>query len=127
MKVWVECFSCLGRAEFELPIGRAEECPSCRRDLHVCLNCRFYDKKAYHECTEPQAEYVQDKDRGNFCDLFEPSKQRLDTGARTEAQEALDKLSSLFGDPKSSAAESGKTEGSLADQLAAFLAGKNKG
>lgn len=50
--------------------GRTEECPHCRRDLHCCLQCQFYDPKSHHECRESQAEFVADKDRANFCDYF---------------------------------------------------------
>lgn len=50
--------------------GRSAECDGCRTDARVCLNCLHYDKSAYNECREPQAERVVDKDRRNFCDYF---------------------------------------------------------
>ena len=52
--------------------GRSEECSGCGRDLHVCLNCEFYDRSAYNECRESQADRVVEKDRANFCDYFRP-------------------------------------------------------
>jgi hypothetical protein len=51
-------------------IGRREECPHCRADVHVCKNCNFYDPKAYNECRETSADVVREKDRANFCDYF---------------------------------------------------------
>lgn len=66
------CFSCHKSFELGLPAGRRDNCPHCYADAKVCRNCRFHDKGAYHECTEPQAEWVEDKEKGNFCDYFEP-------------------------------------------------------
>ena len=48
-----------------------EVCEKCQAYLHACLNCRFYDRDAYHQCREPRAEHVQDKQAGNFCEFFE--------------------------------------------------------
>ena len=66
------CFRC--QAEIQLaqdtPVGRKDECPKCRADLHVCLNCKHHDRTAYNECRESQADRVLDKDRSNFCDYF---------------------------------------------------------
>ncbi len=53
-------------------MGRRDECPKCRADLHSCKNCQHYDRAAYNECKEPQADRVQEKDRSNFCDYFTP-------------------------------------------------------
>ena len=51
-------------------VARKDVCPHCDRDLHVCLNCLHYDRSAYNQCREPQAERQVDKDRSNFCDFF---------------------------------------------------------
>ena len=67
------CFSCKKELSFSGTIGRREECPHCRADVHVCKNCNFYDSKAYNECREPSADVVREKDRANFCDYFTPS------------------------------------------------------
>ncbi len=55
-------------------VGRREECPQCRSDVHVCKNCEFYDVKVYNECKETQAEVVRERDRANYCDYFNPKK-----------------------------------------------------
>ena len=47
-----------------------DECPHCRSDLHVCLNCVFYDEGKANKCREPQADYVKDRERANFCEYF---------------------------------------------------------
>jgi hypothetical protein len=51
--------------------GRNETCSKCGADLHACLNCRFYDPGAHHECRSSTTEPVRDKDKRNFCDEFE--------------------------------------------------------
>lgn len=71
------CFSCGKNYEIPSPVGRRDTCPHCTADAKVCLNCRFYDANAYHECVEPQAEWVEDKDKGNFCDYFESREEGL--------------------------------------------------
>ena len=51
---------------------REGECPHCRKQTHVCRNCRFFQPGRPNDCQEPVAEVVNDKLRANFCDYFEP-------------------------------------------------------
>lgn len=74
MSIELVCFSCQKTLKFASSIGRREECPHCRADVHVCKNCEHYDPKAYNECREPQADYVKERDRANYCDYFTPRK-----------------------------------------------------
>jgi len=64
------CHRCGKELVVEDRVGRREMCPACGVDLHVCLNCRFYDPGVYNTCREPQAERVLEKERANFCDYF---------------------------------------------------------
>lgn len=66
------CFSCQKELSVKANqlIGRRDECPFCRADMHACKNCLHYDSKAYNECKEPIADVVKEKDRANFCDHF---------------------------------------------------------
>ncbi len=52
--------------------GRRDDCSKCHADVHVCRNCKFYDRAAYNECREPSADRVIEKDRANFCDFYQP-------------------------------------------------------
>lgn len=93
------CFKC--QKELSLPsstaVGRRDECPSCRSDMHVCKNCRHYDAKAYNECREPQAERVLEKMSANFCDYFDFRDASGPSGIKTTAQhKALKSLDDLF-------------------------------
>lgn len=82
MALEFSCFSCGQTLKFADRVGLRAECDRCRADVHVCKNCSFYDPKVYNECREPQAERVQEKDRANRCDYFQPR-----TGSRESGQD----------------------------------------
>ena len=68
------CFHCQAELTELLSLGsisRQESCPQCSRDVRVCKNCRFFDARAYNECSESQADRVVEKEKANFCDYFE--------------------------------------------------------
>jgi len=69
------CHHCQKQVPLLGLVGRRDECPFCRADLHVCKNCQHYDPKAYNECKEPQAERVLEKEKSNFCDFFSPKSE----------------------------------------------------
>ena len=93
----VLCYNCGTPFEYENVLSRGEECPKCGDDLKACLNCRFYDKFANNQCTEPQAEPVKEKDRANFCGYFEPGGGGgSQKGAKDPKEEAKKKLDALF-------------------------------
>ena len=75
-------------------IGFRETCPGCATDMHVCMNCAFYDEGAYHECRESQAEWVKDKVKWNRCEYFRGDAKRASSGAEDAAKKfaALDDL-----------------------------------
>ena len=64
------CHFCGTALDPKMRIVRDTSCPSCGRDLHACVQCRHYDLHAHNHCREPQAEWVTDRDRRNFCDYF---------------------------------------------------------
>jgi hypothetical protein len=112
------CHGCGAALRLDGPVGRRRTCPHCDADLHTCLNCRFFDESAPHECREPHAEKVVDKDASNACDLFQlgdgASRRRGKQGAAARAQ-----LAALFGDAPP-AAESPR------DALDALFGGRKK-
>ncbi len=75
--------------------ARNDECPSCRSDLHVCLNCKHFERGAYNDCRESQAERVVEKDRRNFCDYFSFGNGKSGTASSSKS-EALKKLDDIF-------------------------------
>lgn len=77
------CWAC-GNELSAADYTREGECPKCRKQTHVCRNCRFYEVGRPNDCQEPVAEAVNDKQRANFCDYFEPSSQAYRPGADAE-------------------------------------------
>ena len=78
----------------EIKIHIRDECPACGRDLHICLNCEFYDANAYRQCRESVREPVRDKEKANYCDFFRAApKGASGTGSESDT---LKKLNDLF-------------------------------
>jgi hypothetical protein len=91
------CYGCGAALRIDGPVGRRTACPECDADLHTCLNCRHFDESAAHQCREPHAEQVVDKESSNACDLFQlgdgASRRRAGKGDAARAQ-----LAALFGE-----------------------------
>ena len=96
----IRCHRCKFQWSYEPPLSRRAQCPSCRSDAKVCLNCQNYDASAHHECREEQAEWVKEKNEGNFCSWFLPNE-RLDPRL-AEQEAAKGKLDGLFKNAKPS-------------------------
>jgi len=77
-------------------VGRRETCAQCGSDLHCCLNCRFYDPASHNECRETQSERQVDKERGNFCELFELMRTNGIGASRPVSSETRAQLDQLF-------------------------------
>ena len=92
------CFQC-GQ---EIPAGRTvprdAECPHCSSDLHCCRNCRFYDPAVSNQCREPQADWVTEKIKGNFCEFFSFLEGARPRAAPGDASSARDRFNKLFRD-----------------------------
>jgi hypothetical protein len=75
--------------------GRENACLDCGKATRSCRNCARYAPGRANDCSEPLAEPVADKQRANFCELFDPARQpaAADPGGPTEdlrqAAEAL--------------------------------------
>jgi hypothetical protein len=89
------CYKCHTEVALTKKAARQETCPKCLAYLHCCRNCRFYDPGAHNQCLEPQADWIKDKEMGNFCDYFVAGDPSTDTG-ETRKDEALKKLNDLF-------------------------------
>ena len=78
-------------------VGNRETCPRCGAELHSCRNCDFYDPSKNNQCSEPQAEWVRDKEASNYCDYYRPNP-TVAGGARSSpaGESAKKKFDSLF-------------------------------
>jgi hypothetical protein len=90
------CAFCQKPLNFEKKPSRREECPHCGRDVCCCLNCRFYDQGAHNQCREPQAEWVSNKEKANFCDFFVLADRESKAAALNEKDRAMTRLEQLF-------------------------------
>lgn len=91
----LSCWKCgASLSALTLPLRRREECAACRAELHVCKLCLEYDTRVAHQCREPTAEEVRDKEHANFCDHFKPRPGAfVPQSAQVDvARAALDKL-----------------------------------
>lgn len=95
MRCW-NCGTLIEASSGPLKIGKSENCPDCDFDLHVCKNCRFYDRASCNECKESQAEWVREKVKNNYCDYFEPNA--VSTSKSDKAKNARSAFDSLFKD-----------------------------
>ena len=95
----LRCWKCGADVpDVEAPMPRAEQCPGCTADLHVCHGCKFFNGSAARGCREPVAEEVRDRTRANFCGWFMPqqgAQVTADTAAAAGAREALESLFDL--------------------------------
>ena len=78
-------------------VHRRDTCVGCGADLHSCVHCRFFDPSRSNQCSEPEAEWVSEKENANFCDFFEPRTSvnltaRGGTSKQADARSAFDDL-----------------------------------
>ena len=92
------CHKCHKEISVTEKLGFRAECPLCSADLHVCVACQFYERGAYNDCRESQADRVVDKERANFCEYFRPSGGISGSGL-SPAEAAKQKLAELFKKP----------------------------
>ena len=68
------------------------QCEKCASDLHVCMNCEFYDILRSNSCRS-DSDYVRDKERFNYCEEFQFSqKQSNSVSPKSTAKESFNKL-----------------------------------
>lgn len=90
------CYACGKEFPEDFKVYRNTECPSCGRDVKVCLNCRFYNPGAQYDCSENISEAVRDKEKSNFCEFFSLSSRAGSGIKETKAQKAREALDNLF-------------------------------
>lgn len=94
----VECHACHKPLDFQsgAKIMRSDECSHCYANIHCCKMCDFYDKTAYNECRETNADRILEKESANFCDYFILNGASGKNGATKD--ELADAANSLFKD-----------------------------
>ena len=101
------CWSCGNN--FDGEIFRTSVCPSCKKDLHSCYNCRFYSEGSHYDCSETVEDIVTDKEKANFCDFFKAgANSKIKSGSSSAGSDARAKAEALFGGTVSDTSKSGK-------------------
>ena len=91
------CYFCGEALTLERSPGFGETCPTCGKDMHVCLMCSFYAPQARWACRETVDSQVLEKDRRNFCDYFRLSpKFGESTGGDVKGRGKADSAKSAF-------------------------------
>ncbi len=67
----IACFRC-GKPIAENNLGRQDSCTHCGADTRCCRNCKHHDRSHNNECREEQAPRQVEKEKGNFCEWFQP-------------------------------------------------------
>ena len=99
----VACYYCSHGLD-AAPPGRLDQCPQCGKYIHVCRMCRYFDPtETSKQCSEDDAEKVQDKQAANFCDYFTLTDQAFEPAAVSADRSARAELAQLFGDAPASA------------------------
>ncbi len=89
------CYKCEDPLTFSTKIGRRDMCPNCYAYLHCCKNCQFWDPSVHNECLENRAEFIRDREEGNFCLYF--TFKEVEDGDESEAEKAKQNIEKIFG------------------------------
>jgi hypothetical protein len=76
--------------------GRETNCPGCTKPTRSCRNCRHYAPGRPNDCIEPMTEPVLEKERANFCELFEPTHRPAGGGSNTAGDDLVKAAEDLF-------------------------------
>lgn len=91
----MQCYQCGHELDIKAEINRNETCNHCGSYIRCCMNCALYDRFAYHQCLEPEAEWVNNKEKSNYCEYFTPSKKNIQK-AKSKSELARKKLDAMF-------------------------------
>jgi hypothetical protein len=88
------CHACGGEMDFIVKVGREDHCDHCGADLHCCKNCKWYEPGANNDCREDSNVYIPDREKSNFCHLFEYTKEK--PKKQVSKDDIKSKLDALF-------------------------------
>lgn len=92
------CYFCKRELKLSEKVMFRDLCPYCSRDLHICMNCRFYDEGHYNRCRETRAEWVSDREKANYCEYFEFKASTAQASHSKAREEAEKKWKKIFGE-----------------------------
>jgi hypothetical protein len=89
-----KCWHC-GRGLMRADFARENTCPGCGKSTRSCRNCRWYTPGRPNDCREPMVERILDKEKANYCELFQSileTAAQARTGADKELRQAAEDL-----------------------------------
>jgi len=89
------CWNC-GRDLTQSDYGRETLCLGCGKATRVCRNCRQFAPGRPNACLEPMTELVTDKEKANFCELFDPAEGPRFGGGQSRGADLLQRAHDLF-------------------------------
>jgi len=113
------CYKCGDELAFDVKIGRRDMCPNCYAYLHCCKNCQFWDPSVHNQCVENRAEFIRDREEGNFCLYFTFREAEEDRASEADAAKA--RLAALFGGSKAPETAAPQTEDEARKRLEALF------
>lgn len=87
-----KCYFCGSEVELTDKVFQKDTCENCKRDLHSCVQCKFYDIHASNQCREPLTDFIRDKEKRNICGYFEFADSGGGAGAVEDAKKKLEDL-----------------------------------
>jgi len=90
------CYKCHTGWKGDTQPGRRDTCDKCGADLHLCLNCRFYNTHKSNDCEANDAEPIVDKEKGNFCEEFQFADRTLPEQGADTTDKTKKKWDDLF-------------------------------
>jgi hypothetical protein len=90
-----KCWHC-GHDLESADYGRETNCITCNRPTRVCRNCRWYAPSRPNQCEEPAVERVLEKEKPNFCELFEPTSTPLSENTKSSEESLRQAAEDLF-------------------------------
>jgi hypothetical protein len=87
------CFACSNEIDFDrIKMQRTDTCPHCAQDMHCCKNCEYWDESSHNQCREHSSEYITDRERANYCTLFEFKNGPHEANSIGDAKSKLENL-----------------------------------
>jgi hypothetical protein len=90
-----KCWHCAQELQ-AVDYGRETNCQSCAKPTRVCRNCRWYAPSRPNQCDETAADRVMEKEKANFCELFEPTLSPLSDNQNTSDDALRQAAEDLF-------------------------------
>ena len=91
-----KCFSCGKKINISEKPTRNDICEKCGVYLRVCYNCTFFSESSSNKCSEPQAEWIPEKEKANFCDFFMFADKDYSRNSDISNEDAKSKFDDLF-------------------------------